>query len=104
MDKEISQLASLKKDLSNDERMQFDMQMASQRKNPTTALILSLFLGWLGIDRFYVGHTVFGFLKLLTLGGLLIWAILDLLLIMGVTRRQNVKLAKSIHDSLTQMR
>ena len=60
MDIEISQVALLKKDLSNEERMQFDMQFAGQRKTPTTALIFSLFLGGLGIDRFYIGNVGLG--------------------------------------------
>ena len=36
MDIEISQVALLKKDLSNEERMQFDMQFAGQRKTRRT--------------------------------------------------------------------
>ena len=39
-------------------------------KNKTTALIFSILLGGLGIDRFYLGYTGIGILKLLT-GGLL---------------------------------
>ena len=104
MDIEISQVALLKKDLSNEERMQFDMQFAGQRKNPTTALILGLFLGLLGIDRFYIGHVGLGVGKLLTLGGLWIWQIIDWFLIMGATRRRNIGIAQQIHDSITQMR
>ena len=104
MDIEISQVALLKKDLSNEERMQFDMQFAGQRKNPTTALMLGLFLGLLGIDRFYIGHVGLGVGKLLTLGGLWIWQIIDWFLIMGATRRRNIGIAQQIHDSITQMR
>ena len=104
MDIEISQVALLKKDLSNEERMQFDMQFAGQRKNPTTALMLGLFLGLLGIDRFYIGHVGLGVGKLLTLGGLWIWQIIDWFLIMGATRRSNIGIAQQIHDSITQMR
>lgn len=38
-------------------------------KNPTTILLISIFVGGLGIDRFMLGDTGMGVLKLLT-GGL----------------------------------
>ena len=46
-------------------------------KTRATAFLLSYFLGWLGVDRFYVGHTLLGVLKLLTAGGLGLWVIID---------------------------
>lgn len=49
-------------------------------RNHTTALVLSIFLGWLGVDRFYVGHTGLGLLKLFTLGFYGIWWIIDIIL------------------------
>jgi TM2 domain-containing membrane protein YozV len=48
-----------------------------EEKNQMTALILSFFFGTLGFDRFYLGCTATGFLKLITLGGLGIWALVD---------------------------
>ncbi len=51
----------------------------SERKNFTTAIILSLLAGPLGIDRFYLGCTGTGILKLITFGGLGIWALIDLI-------------------------
>ena len=104
MDTEIAEIAVLKKDLSNDEKMQFDTQFASQRKNPTTALLFGIFLGHFGADRFYIGDTGLGFAKLFTLGGVLVWAIIDWFLIMKAARRNNATLAKRIHDSIVQTR
>lgn len=51
-------------------------------KNYLVALLLSIFLGTLGIDRFYLGHTGLGVAKLLlswaTFG---IWQLIDIILI-----------------------
>jgi TM2 domain-containing membrane protein YozV len=45
--------------------------------------LLSLLLGWLGADRFYLGYTRMGVLKLVTLGLLGFWWIFDLLLLLA---------------------
>ena len=46
-------------------------------KSHVAAILLSFFLGALGIHRFYLGYTWQGVVQLLTLGGLGIWALID---------------------------
>ena len=50
-------------------------------KSKQTALFLSTFTGGLGVDRFYLGYTTLGVVKLLTVGGLGVWTIIDLIMI-----------------------
>ena len=45
------------------------------------ALVLSVIVGTLGVDRFYVGKIGTGILKLLTFGALGVWTIIDIILI-----------------------
>lgn len=63
-----------------------------QFKDPTTALLLSVFIGHLGVDRFFIGDTGMGIGKLLTCGGLGIWTIIDWFLIQGATREKNMEI------------
>jgi len=55
-------------------------------KSWRVALLLSLFLGFFGADRFYIGRTRSGIVKLVTLGCLGIWWLSDLILIAGEWR------------------
>ena len=48
-----------------------------KKKNILVALLLSFFLGSLGIDRFYLGCYATGFLKLITFGGFGLWSLVD---------------------------
>lgn len=65
------------------------MLFNSQYKNPTISLVLSLTMGYLGIDRFYVGDVWIGLFKLLTLGCGGIFTIFDWFFIGKRTRAKN---------------
>ncbi len=57
------------------------MAPGTSEKSFVTTLILCVLLGGLGVHRFYVGKIGTGILMLLTLGGLGIWALIDLIII-----------------------
>lgn len=50
-------------------------------KSWIAALLLCLFLGTIGVHRFYVGKVGTGIVMLLTLGGLGVWVLVDLIMI-----------------------
>ena len=55
--------------------LELQEQVSSRRWD--SAVRLSLFAGGLGADRFYLGYRWLGLLKLVTLGGLGLWAFAD---------------------------
>lgn len=53
----------------------------SEQKDFVLALVLSIVVGQLGVDRFYLGYVGLGILKLITFGGCGIWWLIDVILI-----------------------
>lgn len=66
----------------SEEAVQATMALADLRQMKPrrfkTALLLSTLLGWCGADRFYLGDLRKGFYKLITLGGLGFWWLIDI--------------------------
>ena len=58
----------LREKLYNTDETKFSMVSSVEFKDPTTILLVSIFLGSMGIDRFMLKETGMGVLKLLTAG------------------------------------
>ena len=82
-------LPFLRDRLLNCDYQRFMMATSMELKDPTTALILSIFLGYLGVDRFILGDVGIGVGKLLTCGGCGIWQIVDWFLIQNRAKEVN---------------
>lgn len=63
---------------------------ACELKDPTTLLLVSIFLGSLGVDRFMLGDTGMGILKLLTCGLCGILTLIDWFTITKKVKQKNL--------------
>jgi hypothetical protein len=83
------QLSQIREKIAVMDDSKFNMLQSVPLKDPQTSLILSLFVGVYGVDRFYIGDTGIGIGKLLTCGGLFVWTIIDWFQIQSATRNNN---------------
>ena len=96
----LTELLVIYSKISDDKKSDFASRFTLRTKSPTCIFGWSAFLGYLGIDRFMLGQTVLGILKLVTMGGLGVWVIVDWFLVAGTARRQNLMTAQDIADTL----
>lgn len=79
----------LKDKLRTIDEQKFSLLTTIELKDPTTILLVSIFLGGLGIDRFMIGDTGMGILKLLTAGCCGVLTIIDWFTISKKTKDLN---------------
>lgn len=79
----------IKEKLADMDESKFTMLQTIDMKDPTTILLVSIFLGSLGIDRFMLGDTGMGILKLLTCGVCGILTIIDWFTVSKKTKELN---------------
>lgn len=82
----------LKKDLSAEQLAMVQSEVNAKGKSKTTAFLFWFFLGGLGGHRYYAGKTGSAIAQTLTLGGLGIWAFIDVFFIGGMIEKHNEKL------------
>lgn len=75
--------------MTNADENQEMMILGTSLNNPIMMLIVSIFVGSLGIDRFIIGDIGLGIGKLITCGGFGVWTIVDWFLIMDATKKKN---------------
>jgi len=73
-------------DLTERELLILRQEVDSRKKSVAAVWLLWFFLGVFGAHRFYMGRIGTGIAMLLTVGGLLIWALVDAFLIPGMLR------------------
>src|SRR6476619_1611060 len=73
-------------------------QAKQSNKSFLVTWLFSLLLGVFGVDRFYLGKVGTGILKLVTFGGLGIWALVDLILVLANKTRDKQGLPLEGYD------
>jgi len=94
----MQELMEIYVSIPEDQRSNFAEQLRGQQTNPVIAYGLNIWFGFFGADRFYCGQPVLGGLKLVTLGGLGVWVIVDCFLIGGTARDRSIEAARSLAE------
>ncbi len=94
------------KELTEQERMQFQMQYASSKKDLTVGVLLTLFLGWVGAHHYYLGKTGLGIVYTVFFWTLIpaLIGFVELFLMSGRIRKYNQEKAQEIATSIKVLR
>lgn len=82
-------MGQIRQKLADLDESQETMLLSTEWKSPGAAIALAFFVGGLGADRFYLGQTGLGIVKLITCGCVGIWSLIDLFTAMGRARKYN---------------
>jgi TM2 domain-containing membrane protein YozV len=91
-----AELLAMQQGLTDQQKLIFMSQYNSERKDRTTGLILAVLIGKFGVDRFYLNDIGLGILKFITLGGCLIWWVVDWFTVQGRVDEYNRRKAQEI--------
>ena len=98
---EIREVAQAKRDLTAEQATQLDMQYVTYRRDPLIAQIISLVVGFTGLDRFYLGQIGLGWAKILTAGGVGVWMIVDWFIIRQAAATINAATLREVRRGFT---
>ena len=84
-------IVDIKREIEPLDDTELEELILTDYKKVNTSLFLSAFLGMFGLDRLYIGDKKLGIVKLLTLGGLGIWWIVDFFHIAERTKEKNLE-------------
>jgi len=91
-----AELLAMQQGLTDEQKRIFMSQYNSEKKDRTTGLILAVLIGKFGVDRFYLNDIGLGILKFITLGGCLIWWVVDWFTVQGRVDEYNRRKAQEI--------
>ncbi len=93
-----------KQELTSHELQLLASEMDKRKKSTVTTWVLWYFFGILGGHRYYLGRIGSGIGMTLTLGGLGIWAFIDIFLNMGMIKKKNADIENLIIAELKLMK
>lgn len=97
-DDEQLHIAQLLTGMTEEQAEQFARVYRTRRKDPTVTLLTALlvFIGFGGINRFYLGQIGMGLLYFLTLGVCVIGSVVDMFNHKKLTARYNIEQAEEV--------